>query len=221
MDNYTVLYAGGFKPITGAHIDIIKRYLKHPGVKRVVLFISPSSRDDIDSKSAYDIAKNIFKKYPVEVVLDKSSYSPILCIYRWIEHKDREPGTYAMASSLKGKDYNRVKEFTRNYNEREFKKNLPKGVKITELPLDVKPLTYDDGTPISASIVRKAILDNDYEKFKKSYPNLPEKIPQYIWKKLKGNDKEIEESGELPGVGGSGYQRNYPSQIYKSIKNVY
>lgn len=222
MNKCTVLYAGGFKPITGAHVDIIKRYLAHPNVHRVVLFISPSKREEIDADTAYEITKRLLEKNDrVEIVLDKTSYSPLLSIYRWIEDERREPGQYALASSAKGKDYQRVKEFVKNYTEKEYKHNLPEGVEVIELPLDVSPMLYKDGTPISASSVREAIRNGDYDVFEKAYPNLPKSVPKYIWKRLNPKKEDIEESGELTGVGGSGYQRNYPSQIYKSIKNVY
>jgi len=219
----TVLYPGGFKPLTGAHINLIDKYLEHPNVKRVVLFISPGKRDEIDADTAYDIAKNTLADRSVEVVLDKKSYSPILAVYRWIENPERDPGKYALASSTKGEDYKRVKEFTKNYQPDKFGKNLPKGVEVVELLVDPEPMTYPDGEPISASRARDAFKKGEYETFKESYPGLREDIIKTIWDKLNKKSEDIEEAG-LTGFtvskGQDGYEEIYPSQKYKSMKNV-
>ena len=221
----TVLYPGGFKPLTGAHIHMVDRYLDHPDVKKVVLFISPGKRDEVNADDAYKIVKGVLKDRDVEIVLDKNSYSPILAVYRWIEEEGREPGKYALASSTKGEDYKRVKEFTKNYESDKFGKNLPKGVKVVELPIDADPMTYPDGTPISASRARQDIKQNNFKKFKENYPGLDEKIVKAIWKKLKPKpSKDIEEAGLTNftvSKGQRGYEEIYPSQKYKSIKNVY
>ena len=223
--NITILYGGAFKPITGAHIDIIKRYLNQSNVKKVVLFISPGKRDEIDADLAYNIAKNILKDLPVEIVLDKKSYSPILAIYRWIEKKEREPGKYALASSTKENDYKRVKEFVKNYKSDKFRKNLPKGVKIIELPINVDPLINSKGEPISATKVREDLKSKDYNSFKENYPEISEKKIKYIWNQLIGssNKKDLEEAGNTGFVETgnlTGYERVTPSQKYKSIKTI-
>jgi citrate lyase synthetase len=214
----TILYPGGFKPLTGGHVHIIDQYLKHPDVKRIVLFISPSKRDEVSADTAYKIAKKILKDKNVEIVLDKESYSPILSIYRWIQKPEREPGKYALAASTKGNDYKRVKEFTKNYTPEKFAKNLPKGIEVTELPIDVNPLTYKNGEPISATNVRDSIKEKDYKKFKENYPMLSEDQIKFIWNELTKPDKDIEESGEGSI---SGRADIYPSEKYRAIKNVY
>ena len=223
VNGITVLYPGGFKPLTGAHIHIIDQYLQHPNVKKVVLFISPAKRDEINADDAYDIVKKVLTDRPIEIVLDKKSYSPILSVYRWIEKPEREPGKYALASSTKGSDYKRVKEFTNNYQPDKFEKNLPKGVKIIELLIDVDPLTYENGEPISATQTREDLRSGTYEKFKTNYPGLNEKIVKFIWDFLNKKTEDIEEAGNTEFVvsgGLSGYERVYPSQKYKSIKNI-
>lgn len=219
----TILYPGSFKPLTGAHIDIIKRYLNTPNVKKVILFISPGKRDEIDSEIAYEIAKHILSDFPVDIILDKKSYSPILACYRWIEKNEREPGKYALASSTKENDYKRVKEFSDNYSSNKFGKNLPKGIEVIELPINVDPLTYPNGEPISATQARKDFKEGNYEKFKESFPELPDEKIKYIWdqllksKKISSN-KELEETGE---GNITGREDIYPSEKYITLKNVY
>jgi len=218
----TILYPGGFKPLSSAHIYLINEYLKQSNVKLVVLFISPGSRDNVDPDKAYYIAKEVLKDKNVEVILDKTSYSPILSCYRWIEKSEREPGKYALAASSKGEDYKRVKEFCLNYSEDKFGKNLPSGVQIIEYPLDTTPLLYKNGPnkgePISSTFIRQNIKDNDYESFKFSYPNLDEKTIQFIWNIL--TDKNKKENIEEDGSDIDNYSRIYPSQKYKSLNNI-
>jgi len=183
--NITVLFPGGFKPLNGAHINLINRYLEHPSVKKIVLFISPSKRDFIEVDDAHEIIKILLPNPNIEIVLDEKSYSPILAIYRWVEMSVREPGVYVLAASSKNDDYNRVKEFTKNYKIENFGKNLPSGVVVDELLMDVEPLKYEDGEFISSSIVRDCIKTNNYKKFKESYPNVSDHNIQFIWNKLK------------------------------------
>ena len=224
LNGVTVLYPGGFKPLTGAHIDIIKRYLKHPNVKKVVLFVSPGNRDGIDGEKAAKIAKVVLGDLSVDVVYDKKSYSPVLAIYRWIENKERKPGKYTLASSSKGTDYQRVKDFVNNYENPKYQKNLPKGVTVIELPINVSPLTYKDGQPLSATRAREDIKNGNYKKFKESYLGVPEKKIQYIWNALVPKSTDVEEAGLTNftvSKGQQGYSEIYPSQKYKSIKNVY
>lgn len=184
-DKVTIIYPGGFKPITGAHIQMVNKYLQHPDVKKVVLFISPGKRDEVSVEDAYTIVKNVLSSDKVEVVLDKKSYSPILAVYRWIENPKREPGRYALASSSKEDDYHRVKEFTRNYKRDRYGKNLPDGVRVVELPINTEPLTYQNGTPISASRAREDLRNGNYERFKENYPGIQETIINNIWNTLK------------------------------------
>ena len=182
-DNIVVMYPGGFKPLTGAHIDLVQRYLNISAVKKVVLFISPSKREEIDAKIAMEVASSILNDPRVEIVLDEQSYSPILACYRWVEDPKREPGTYVLASSSKGDDYKRVKEFKDNYATK-YKDNLPTGVVVSELTVDCSPLCYCSGHPISATRAREDIRDRNFEQFKDNYPQLNEDRVMKIWKKL-------------------------------------
>ena len=37
MNNVTVLFPGGFKPITGAHMALAQRYAQNPSVDKVIM----------------------------------------------------------------------------------------------------------------------------------------------------------------------------------------
>jgi len=196
-DNITILFPGGFKPITGAHIDLIKRYLAHPNVKEVKVLIGPGIRNGIGQELALKIAKELLQPFD-RVSIEAVNYpSPILASYKYME--TAEPGTYALAASKKsnGEDYKRVLKFVKDFQpDGKYVKTLPNDVKAIELSVDAEPLIYKgrtdefDRMPISASILRRDVLNNDYENFKTNYPGYSEKDIKKIWNLLKLNVTE-------------------------------
>ncbi|MEG1363353.1 MAG: hypothetical protein RSC92_02805, partial [Clostridia bacterium] len=58
---YIVLIPGGFKPLTIAHINMINSYISNISIKKIILFIGNSKRDNINRDNAIYIIKNIFK----------------------------------------------------------------------------------------------------------------------------------------------------------------
>lgn len=189
--NTIVMFPGGFKPFTEAHLDMVNRYAMHPDVSDIVLFVSPSKRDMVDAKTAVSIINNTLMGLHfdanVSIHLDMKSYSPILAVYRWIEKSERKPGKYTLASSTKDEDYKRVKDFTNNYSPEKYGKNLPKGVNIIELPIDVTPVMVNN-EPISATTIRKCVNELNYYKFCECYPTLPKSKIEFIWNSLIGKN---------------------------------
>ena len=55
MKNITVLFPGGFKPITGAHLELANRYAAHPQVDRVIMLCGPKSRDGITREKTIEL----------------------------------------------------------------------------------------------------------------------------------------------------------------------
>ena len=185
MGNITALYCGAFKPLTGAHIRLIDKYLQNENIKKLVLFISPGKRDFIDADDALIIAKRILQNKPVEIIVDTKSYSPILAVYRWIENPERTPGNYTLISSTKDNDNIRVNEFVKNYTLDKFKKNLPPKVNVIDFNIGDEPFKDNEGTIISASNVRTYIKENKYNEFKNCYLGLSEDNIEFIWNYLK------------------------------------
>lgn len=210
----TVLYPGGFKPLTGAHISLIEKYAFHPDVDMVKVIISPKERNGINQDIAFNIATEIASKYP-KVTVERSKYpSPILTAYKYME--TAEPGIYTLASSTKGKDYERVKDFVNQHQPYgKYYHVLSDYVKVVELPIDVSPARYEgrndeyEGKPISASIARMDIKNNDYENFVTNYPQLDENTIKDIWYKV----KELVSEATVP----SGYSNITPEDRYKSL----
>jgi len=198
INDIIVLIPGSFKPMHAAHVNLIKRYVNYPGVKEVKVLIGPGVRNGITQKEAYIIAKKLLSDLE-KVSIECVEYpSPILTAYKYME--TAKPGVYALGSSKKGKDnedYKRVIKFTNDYSSGgRYYDKLPDGVKVIELPVDSTPIFYNNRTdeynnyPISASVLRHDILNNDYKNFKTNYPGYDENIIKFIWDLTKNNITE-------------------------------
>lgn len=188
-DNVTVLLPGGFKPMTGAHLSLIKRYAIHPQVENVRVIVGPKTRNGITQEMGIEIAKILTKNIPNVTVEGTNWPSPILTAYKEIENM--KPGNYALAASSKGDDYKRVKDFTDQHQPGgKYYEGLPKEVNIVELPVDVQPAVFIDGPhegkPISASTLRQDIMNGDYSGFASGYPETDDDQIQQVWNLLNG-----------------------------------
>jgi len=186
-EGITVLFPSSVKPMHGGHLDLIKKYASHPDVKEVRVLIGPGVRNGVDQKKAYNIAQRLTEDIP-NVVLEAVNWpSPVLTAYKIIE--DAEPGTYALAASKKGDDYKRVQDFVWKHGP-DGKYIPPEGVEVVELSLDAEPMNFigrDDeyeGKPISASVLRDDIVNDDLENFSAGYPDTDPEDIDFVWKEL-------------------------------------
>jgi hypothetical protein len=191
MDKITVLFPGGFKPLTGAHLELANRYAQLSNVARVILLIGPKDRDGITRQKTIDIFNLLNKNSKIEI-RPTDFNSPIMAAYEYLfALPENATGKYAMAASTKGDDYVRAKDFVPNVDKYatigdKKGRTIPKGIDAIELNIDVDPLAYSNGEPISASTIRQALLDNDYETFRASYPNNSDGEVKNVWQILKG-----------------------------------
>jgi hypothetical protein len=191
MNKITVLFPGGFKPLTGAHLALAERYATHPDVERVIMLIGPKDRDGITRDKTIEIF-NLINRNPNIEIQPTAFNSPITAAYEYLfALPENESGRYAMAASKKGDDYVRTKDFIPNVNTYKMvgdksRRKIPAGVNAMELNLDVDPITYKTGEPISASTIRAAIANRDYATFRASYPAQSDAEVKNIWQILTG-----------------------------------
>ena len=191
MNKITVLFPGGFKPLTGAHLALAQRYAESPQVGRVILLIGPSSRDSITREQSIEIF-NLLNDNPDIIIQPTQHNSPILAAYEYLfDLPSDATGRYAMAASTKGDDYVRAKAFVPNVDKYatigdKKGRKIPMGIDATELSIDVDPETYANGMPISATTVRQAIADRDYETFRASYPQFKDAVVKNAWQIITG-----------------------------------
>jgi hypothetical protein len=189
-DKITVLYPGSFKCVHLGHLSLINRYLSQSNVKNLKLLIGPGVRDGITQEISFNIAKILLEDNN-KVIIEKVEYpSPVLTAFKFIETAD--PSTYALASSTKEDDYERVERFCKQHQiGGKYFDKVPEGVELTVLPVDVCPIKYigrsDDknGLNISSSVLRHDVINNDIENFKTNYIGINiDKILE-IWNILK------------------------------------
>jgi hypothetical protein len=200
MDKITVLFPGGFKPLTGAHLALAQRYAESPQVGQVIMLIGPQPREGVTREQSieiFDLAQSngdISNKIEIRPT---EFNSPIVAAYEYLFALPSDAvGRYAMAASTKGDDYVRAKAFVPNVDKYatigdKKGRKIPIGIDATELNIDVDPETYADGTPISATIVRKAITDRNYETFRASYPQLDNAVVQNAWQIVTGLQEAV------------------------------
>ena len=190
MNKITVLFPGGFKPLTGAHLALAQRYAESPQVDRVILLIGPNSRDGFTREKTIEIFDLIQSNGDIsdKIEIQPTQHnSPIVAAYEYLfDLPSDATGRYAMAASTKGDDYVRAKTFVPNVDKYatigdKTGRKIPAGIDATELSIDVDPETYADGTPISATAVRQAIANQDYETFRASYPQFKDAVVKNAW----------------------------------------
>jgi hypothetical protein len=190
MNKITVLFPGGFKPLTGAHLALAQRYAESPKVGRVILLVGPTPRDGITREQTIEIFNLIRSNGDIsdKIIIQPTQHnSPITAAYEYLfELPADATGQYVMAASAKGDDYVRAKTFVPNVDKYatigdKKGRKIPAGIDATELSINVDPETYANGMPISATVVRQAIVNRDYETFRASYPQFNDAIVKNIW----------------------------------------
>jgi len=191
MNKITVLFPGGFKPLTGAHLALAQRYAQHPEVDRVILLIGSKEREGITREKTMEMF-NILNDNPNIEIQPTDFNSPIMAAYEYLFALPEDAtGRYAMAASTKGDDYVRAKDFVPNVDKYvtigdKKGRKMPMGIDATEMSIDVDPETYANGTPISATTVRQSLINDDYETFRASYPQFNDAKIKNAWQILKG-----------------------------------
>jgi hypothetical protein len=210
MNKITVLFPGGFKPLTGAHMAIANRYANNSRVEKVIMLIGPATRDGITKDQSAQIFKLINKNPKIKMEFSKLE-SPLAAAYEYLFNAPA--GTYALASGGKDDDYSRVTSFVQNIDkyktvgDRSGRKINP-AVNVTELPVTVTPLKYPNGKPISASATREALKINNYDQFALSYPGIPNSTIEKIYYVVLGKNKVYDEQI---------FTRKYWNQVFTEI----
>jgi len=215
-----ILYPGGFRPIHGGHISLIRRYSDLPEVKKIVVLVGPKNRDGIDQDKAVKIAERLTSDID-KVIVEKVYWpSPILTAYKIIG--DASPGYYALAASAKGEDYKRVKDFVFKHSKGNKFSREDEGVYVIEFPINTDPLVFmgrndnHEGEPISASVLRNDIINNDFNNFKTGYPNSSIDDIKYVWNELK--DSIIKEALNVFGDHSLRFLEKSKNEYYNNFK---
>jgi hypothetical protein len=88
----TALYAGGFKPPTAGHFEVVKEALRqNPEIEEFIIFVGSKERDGVSQDESLLIWE-IYNKYlPFKVKIEPSSLAPIRAVYDFAKnHPTRE-----------------------------------------------------------------------------------------------------------------------------------
>jgi len=201
MDKVTVLFPGGFKPITGAHMALAQRYAQNPNVNKVLMFIGPKARHGVTRDQSKQIFNLLNRNKKIQLIYSRLN-SPIASAFDYLLTMPEDTvGKFALAAANKDKDYVRIKDFigaVDKYKINPDKKGnkIPQGVDAIELMVNVDPLTYPNGEPISADSTISTINSGELSKFKDSYPNYSDAIVKNIWQLLGGESTFGDEFGD-------------------------
>lgn len=203
-----VLLPGGFKPPHGGHLELALTYSKLPNVSEVKILVGPKEREGITREQSIAVWNELLIGARNITVQKVAEDNPLLASYKYIE--TAKPGTYALAASSKGEDYERVKKFVQGHAKKGpyYKKN----VNVVELSANTKPLTYTkrtdglNGKGVSASVLRKDLANKDYKNFKTNYTStIPENALRAIYDLLTKKTRKISESVMLLEGGAAGH----------------
>jgi hypothetical protein len=209
-----VLYPGSMKPMHGGHLDLIKRYADNELVKNIKILVGPGVRNGVDQAKATKIVEILIKDISNVEVEPVKWPSPVLTAYKEIE--SAEPGYYALLASTKGDDYERARNFVIKHGPNGKYSREKDRVYVIELPLDVEPLSFssrDDehnGQPISASVLRNDIVNDDFKNFSAGYPETNEKDIRFIWDELAETVMNESVANYEPIDPNNKYKNSYP-----------
>ena len=203
----TVLLPGGFKPPHAGHLELAMTYYGLPQVSKVIILVGPTTRDGITREQSIKAWQLLLQDVPNVEVQKTEVESPLTAAYKFIEKAS--PGAYALASSKKGDDYQRVQKFVQDHND--GGKYARPGVSVQELPVDPKPLLYKgrsdnfNGKGISASVLRSDLKSDDIKNFMTNYPDVPKETALKIYKVLKKSVQENTSTQIINEGGGAGH----------------
>ena len=185
-ENYVILVPGGFKPPTAGHYKMIKHYEDQTDVYKVFVITGPKPRPENAPRAeqvTLDQSKKIFGIYggfseKVEFLTSRpEEKGPMETAYKIIEDPEFSEiypeMIFALGSSAKVDekgvpDSKRIRDFVNYFETRPglLKNNIKVGYYEP-----AEALADDEGKPLSATRMRKALKEKNWEKFRSFLPD--------------------------------------------------
>ena len=167
-DKFIILIPGGFKPPTGGHYHLIKHYDERPDTHKILVVTGPKPREGITLQQSQEIF-NVYGGFSDKVdFITSDDPTPLRTCYELLQNENfinQFPNMkFAIGAGDKGEDPKRIKQFV-NY----FMKDDNLKTKVSWYP-PAKSLQVK-GRPASASRMRKAYQQQNWEEFKDMLPN--------------------------------------------------
>ena len=180
----TALYAGGFKPPTSGHFEVVQQALKeNPEIDEFIIFIGAKERDGISQDESLLIWE-IYNNYlPFKVKLEPTSKPPIRAIYDYAKNHPTQEVLWVIGA--------------REGNEEDFKDITSRTSSISKYPnLELRTIVTAGG--VSGTAARNAAKVS-FEKFEKFVPDVlsPEE-KQEAYNLVSGKIQEVGEANVSP-----------------------
>ena len=166
---YVIMVPGGFKPPTGGHYSMIKQYDEKSDVIKVFVVTGPKAREGVTLEQSKEIF-NVYGGFS-----DKGEFitgdepQPIHTCYELIKNpkftSQFSNASFSIGAGDKDNDSKRIKQFVNYFDQRPELTNADVVAYPAARTLEV------GGIAASASRMRKAFKENDWETFKKLLPN--------------------------------------------------
>jgi hypothetical protein len=154
----TSLYAGGFKPPTAGHFEVVKEALKqNPEIEEFIIFVGSKERDGVSQDESLLIWE-IYNKYlPFKVKIEPSSLPPIKAVYDFAKnHPTREVLWILGAREENEQDFidlsSRTKSIT-NYPNIEVRTIITKGGVSGTAARNASKVSFEKFEPFVPSVL--------------------------------------------------------------------
>ena len=172
----TALYAGGFKPPTAGHFEVVQEALKqNPEIDEFIIFIGSKERDGVSQDESLLIWE-IYNKYlPYKVKLEPSSLPPVKAVYDFAKNHPTREVLWVLGA--------------REDNEQDFTDLASRTKSITNYPnIEVRTIITKDG--VSGTAARNASKVS-FDKFEPFIPSvLTSEEKQEVYQIVSGKIQE-------------------------------
>lgn len=176
----TALYAGGFKPPTSGHFEVVEQALKeNPEIDEFIIFVGAKERDGISQDESM-LIWDIYKQYlPLKVKIEPTSIAPIKAVYDFAKNHPTREVLWIIGA--------------REGNEEDFKDITSRTKSITNYPnLELRTIVTKGGA--SGTAARNA-SKTSLEKFVDFLPSqLTDEEKQRVYDLVSNKIQELNEN---------------------------
>ncbi|MFZ9303097.1 MAG: hypothetical protein ACO239_06980 [Sediminibacterium sp.] len=207
----TALYAGGFKPPTAGHFNVIKEALKqNPEIEEFIIFVGSKERDGVSQDESLLIWE-IYNKYlPFKVKIEPSSLPPVKAVYDFAKnHPTREVLWILGAREDNEQDFTDISSRTKsitNYPNIEARTIITKGGVSGTAARNASKVSFEKFEPFLPSVLTPEEKQEVYQivsgKLQENIQSLKYTTPKFEeeWKEARrypefkrlGKDKWVE-----------------------------
>jgi hypothetical protein len=163
----TAVYAGGFKPPTSGHFEVVQQALKeNPEIDEFIIFVGAKERNGISQTESLLIWE-IYNNYlPFKVKIEPTSIPPIKAVYDFAKNHPTREVLWVIGA--------------REGNEEDFKDITSRTKSITKYPnLELRTIVTKGGVSGTAAREASKISQEKFEKFLPGMLNPEERTEVY------------------------------------------